>query len=214
MWAVGAAAGLLGGLLGAALIWRKASQRHSVPCPAWLAWVLENPYTSAIAGSETLLDRAEIRLGMSVLDVGAGPGRVSIPAAERVGPAGRVVAVDVQAAMLNRLRLRADIHGLRNVRTLCGAIESLASSPELTLAAFDRALLVTVLGEIPDGIRAMQAIHGVLRPGGLLSITEFLPDPHFQSCRSVQQLAEAAGFQLDREYGWPVAFTMNFRRRS
>lgn len=214
MWPVIAWTGLLAGLAVAALTWRKVSQHHSVPCPAWLAWILENPYTNAIAGSSTLLDRAEIQPGMTVLDVGAGPGRVSIPAAYRVGPNGQVVAVDVQAAMMDRLRARADERGLRNLSTVCGAIENLADGGEHVSTLFDRALLVTVLGEIPDRLRAMRAIHALLRPGGMLSVTEFVPDPHFQPRRSVQRVAEAAGFELDRVYGSRVAFTMNFRRTS
>lgn len=58
----------------------------------------------------------------------------------------------------------------------------------------------------------MQAIHAVLRPGATLSVAEFLPDPRFQTRRSVQRSAEVGGFQLDRLYGSPPAFTMHFRR--
>jgi ubiquinone/menaquinone biosynthesis C-methylase UbiE len=164
-----------------ALAWRRASAKHQLPCPSSLAWLLENPYTSAIAGSEMLLDRAKIGTGMRVLDVGAGPGRVSIPAAERVGPAGEVVAVDIQAAMLDRLQRRVDERGLKNVRTVYGSVESLAEAPELSRAGFDRALLVTVLGEIPQRDFALTVIHEKLRAGGILSVTEFVPDPHFQA---------------------------------
>lgn len=210
MWI--AAVVTVGGLLVGALVWRKASERRRVPCPWWLGWVLENPYSRAIAGSAVLLDRADVQSGMRVLDVGAGPGRVSIPAAERVGPTGEVVAVDVQQAMLDRLQARAGERGVGNVYTLHGAIEELTDSPQLRAASFDRALVVTVLGEIPDRREALEAIRAALRPGGILSITEFLPDPHFMSRRTVRRLAESTGFQFDHEYGWPVAFTVNFRK--
>jgi len=179
---------------------------------AYAAYRLPATFTALKAVFEEVRARQPGTEPATFLDVGAGPGRVSIPAAERVGASGAVVAIDVQQAMLERVRLKAAEHGLRNVRTICGAVEDLANSPELRPASFDRALLVTVLGEIPDRERAMRVIHAALRPGGVLSATEFLPDPHFQTRETVKRLGEAAGFQLDRKYGWPVAFTMNLRK--
>ncbi len=49
-----------------------------------------------------------------------------------------------------------------------------------------------------------------LKPGGLLSITEILPDPHFQSRATVRRLAETAGFQLRAIHGNWRFFTANF----
>lgn len=203
---------LLAGVALVGLGWRYASTRTRIPCPSWLAWVLDNPYTSAIAGSRILVERADIQPGMRVLDVGAGAGRVTIPAALRVGPGGEVVAVDVQAAMVERVRSRATRHGARNVRTITGPIENLAGVDTPAPSTFHRALLVTVLGEIPDAPAALKAIHAVLRPGGILSITEFLPDPHFRSRSTVKRLGEDAGFQVEREFGGPLAFTINLRK--
>lgn len=197
---------------GSAFWWRALSRRRHLPCPAWLAWVLENPYTNALAGSTLLIDRAGIGLGMRVLDAGSGPGRLTIPVAERVGPSGEVVALDLQAAMLAQVRRRAGERGVGNVRTLLGALECLIRRADDGVARFDRALLVAVLGEIPDRAAAMNALYDTLVPGGLLSVTEILPDPHFQTRRTVRRLAEGAGFQLQGTYGVWFAFTMNFRK--
>ena len=199
---------VFGALAVGALAWRGASRRRRLPCPAWLGWILENPYTDAVAGSATLLRRAGVEPGMHVLDVGSGPGRLTIPAAERVGLAGGVVALDVQEAMLARVRQKAAARGLANVRTVLGAVETGALDP----GAFDRVLLVAVLGEVPDRERALRALYASLRPDGVLSVTEMMPDPHYQSRRTVRRLAAAAGFQLYQTYGTPVAFTMNFRK--
>lgn len=153
LWA-GAAALLIG-----AFAWRFASKRRHLPCPSWLFWILDNPYTAAVAGAEVLLDRAEVSPGMRVLDVGAGPGRVAIPAAHRVGPQGVAVAMDVQDDMLARVRDTAAKQGLKNVITVTGSIEN--GFPGA--ADFDRALLITVLGEIPDRAAAMRALYAALR---------------------------------------------------
>lgn len=188
--------------------WRWASRRLHLPCPSWLGWILSNPYTSAVAGAETILDRAEVSPGMRVLDAGSGPGRLTIPAASRVGPTGAVVGMDVQDAMLARVRAAANERGFDNVLTVKGSLDSGVPGA----GDFERALLVTVLGEIPDRAGAMRSLYAALRFGGILSVTEMIPDPHYQNRRTVRRLAEAAGFQHERTYGTWFAFTMNFRK--
>ncbi len=195
-------------LVAGALAWRWASRRLRLPCPAWLGWILSNPYTSAVASAETILDRAEVSAGMRVLDAGSGPGRVTIPAAKLVGPAGEVLALDVQETMLAQVRLKAAAHALVNIRTLVGSIDAGGLDP----GTFDRALLVTVLGEIPDRESAVRALHTALRVGGILSVTEMIPDPHYQPRGTVRRLGEAAGFLVDQTHGTWLAFTMNLRK--
>ena len=198
--------------LGAAsvAVLRVASRHRATACPPWLIPLLENPYMNALAGSRLLLDRAGVESGMAVIDVGSGPGRLTIPAAERVGPEGRVVALDLQAAMIRRLEERIAERGIDNVELLLAG----AGNGRMPRGAFDRAFLVTVLGEIVDQVAALQEIYAALRPGGILSVTEVLPDPHFQSRQRVRRLAEAAGFEFKRAMGAWYAFTMNLRKPS
>jgi predicted methyltransferase len=69
-----------------------------------------------------------------------------------------------------------------------------------------------VLGEIPDRVAALREIYAALKPGGLLSITEVLPDPHYQSRRAVRRMAEEAGFKVEEAYSGRRSFTMNLIR--
>jgi SAM-dependent methyltransferase len=194
----------LAGIVAAGLVWRLAGW----PCPAWLVPLLENPYFEAVAGAETLLERAGVLPGMHVLDAGCGPGRVTLPAARRVGPSGRVVAVDVQPRMLAKLAARAQAQHLANVER----VEAGLGEGKLPADAFDVALLVTVLGEIPDKLAALREIHRSLRPGGVLSLTEVLPDPHYQRLARARALATCAGFRESRLVrGW-LSYTLNLRR--
>jgi ubiquinone/menaquinone biosynthesis C-methylase UbiE len=170
--------------------------------------LLENPYIEALAGARKLLERAAVGPGMYVLDVGCGPGRLTLPAAERVGPAGGVVAVELQPKMLRRLRGRLTERTVDNVETILGGIGEVSLGSE----RFDRAFLVTVLGEIVDKRGALEAIHAALKPGGVLSVTELLPDPHYQSRTTVRALAQAVGFQPTESFGTWFAFTLNFRK--
>lgn len=145
---------------------------------------------------------------MTVLDAGCGAGRVTVALARAVGPGGRVVAVDVQRAMLNRMEDRLRKEGIGNVESLHAAL----GEGDLPAGLFDRAVLVAVLGEIPDRAAALAEIHAALRPGGLLSITEILPDPDYQGRRAVLRQCERAGFAFAAAYGRGLAYTANFRK--
>lgn len=185
------------------LLWRR--QKANLPCPASLSFLLENPFMNRVAGAEALLDRAGVVAGMRLLDAGCGPGRITLPAARRVGPTGEVVALDIQETMLQRVRQKLDAQGASNVRLLHAAL----GDGQTEAKAFDRAFLVTVLGEIPDKAAALREIYTALKPGGLLSVTEVLPDPDFQTPDAVRWLADEAGFVEDRLLGGFPAFTMN-----
>jgi len=193
---------------GIILGWRALARRRALPCPPAFLWLLENRAMERVAGSSLLFDRAGITAGMNVLDAGCGPGRLTIPLAERVGEAGGVLAVDLQEGMLSRLRARLQEQGETRVSTLQAAL----GGGTLPKSTFDRALLVTVLGEIPDRVAALQEIRGSLKPGGLLSVTEVFPDPHYQRRDTVRQLAQQAGLEVRETYGTWRAHTTNLAR--
>ena len=194
--------------MGVVIGWRTLARRHTLPCPPQFIWLLENRAMDRVAGSALLMDRARILSGMEVLDAGCGPGRLTLPLAERVGEHGSVVAFDLQEGMLARLKARLEQKGVLNVRPLQGALGGGA----LPAGAFDRALLVTVLGEIPDRVSALREIRQSLKPGGILSITEVFPDPHYQPRGTVRKLAEQAGFEMCEVFGNWRAFTLNVAR--
>ena len=192
------------------LIWRWASRHRQLPCPTWLAWLLDNPLTNLVAGTEVTLDRIGLRPGDHGLDAGCGPGRLTIPAAQRVGPTGSITALDVQPEMLVRLQRRADEAGTSNITTHLGDI---TIDQVLPANSFDRAWLVTVLGELPDRAAALENLYRVLKPGGTLSITEILGDPHYQRRSLVLRLGQATGLEPTRYWGSGLAFTQNFNKK-
>jgi ubiquinone/menaquinone biosynthesis C-methylase UbiE len=185
--------------------WRQLSRRHSLPCPAIFIWMLENRIMENIAGSAELIRRAQVSPGMTVLDAGSGPGRVSLPLAEFVAPEGQVTALDVQSDMLDILRERISQAGVDNLEIIHAGL----GEGRLPLVAFDRALMVTVLGEIPNQTEALNEIHQALKPGGILSITEVLPDPHYQRREKVRRLGEECGFSVNDAYVGRRAYTLN-----
>ena len=186
--------------------WRLVSQRRSLPCPTSLSWLLDNPLTAGYHSA--VLSRLELSPGLTILDAGCGPGLLTIPTAQAVGAQGSVLALDVQPGMIKRAQERATEAGLSNIRFLVAGL----GEGRLPESAFDRALLVTVLGEIPDRLAALREIHRSLKPGGFLSITEVLPDPHYQSSRKTEALTVQAGFRIRNRYGNWFAFTLNVER--
>ena len=190
--------------------WRFSSRRYSLPCPVWLRWVVEldNPFTRNNRAAE-IIRRLNLTAGMRVADIGCGPGRLTIPIANQIGAHGEVVAVDSQPGMLRRVQQKIDAAKLRNVRLVqAGAGEGALRGHD----QLDRALLVTVLGEIPNREAALKEIFDALKPGGILSVTEVIFDPHFQSHRSVVALASAAGFRETAFFGNRFAFTVHFEK--
>lgn len=191
------------------LIWRTLSQRHKLPCPAWLGWMVEmdNPFTKTNR-ARVIIEHLKIAPAMKVLDAGCGPGRLTLPLAETVGLQGHVLAVDIQSEMLSRVRGKVEAAGLGNVEFLQAGL----GDGKLPKNHFDRAVLVTVLGEIPDQTSALQEIFDALKPGGILSVTEVIFDPHFQSQKVVVQVAEKVGFQEKDFFGKRLAYTLHLEK--
>jgi SAM-dependent methyltransferase len=209
LWIIAA---LLGGLLFFWLVVLKLASKlmggHGGPCPSALSWLVDNPvrrwYTSPV------LDRVAIQPGETLLEVGPGPGAFTVAAAQRVGPGGKVLAVDIQPKMIAKLERRLQEAGVTNVET------RVASAYDLPIedGTADRAFLITVLAEIPDPVRALREIHRVLRPGGRLSVTEEFTDPDYPLPRTTIRWAEAAGFQLEERFGNFWVYTLNFQSKA
>ncbi len=121
-----------------------------------------NPFT------RRLLEDAGLRAGMKVLDVGCGPGDVSLMAAELVGEEGLVIGVDTNASVLDIARARAQAASLRQVSFLAGDIGDLARSQEC-----DAIVGRLILQHVRQPASLLRLLAQRLHPGGLLAFQEY-----------------------------------------
>ena len=109
-----------------------------------------------------LVDFAALRPGESVLDVGCGRGATLFPAAERVGPEGRVVGVDLAEEMVALLQAEVADRGVRQAGVRRMDVQALEVEP----GSFDVALASFVLHLLPEPHRGAASIAAALRDGG------------------------------------------------
>ena len=118
--------------------------------------------------AETVMDRAEIRPGMTVADIGAGEGYYTIRLAARVGKTGRVLAEDVVPGVRDALAERVSREKLDNVSVRLGA----PADPKLPEASFDRVLMVHMYHEIAQPYEFLWRLRPSLKPDGLVVVVD------------------------------------------
>lgn len=197
-----AAAILIGTLV--YLAWQRRSPR---PFPPWMTPLLHSPLRRRGFSPATAAERHGIAAGMTVLEVGPGDGYLTAAAIDRAAPGGRLVCLDVQLAMLRKLRKAL---GSRTPPLVCAS----GSRVPFRSRAFDLVFLSHVLGEIPDRAGALAEYARILRPSGTLAVTEGLPDPDFIRCARLVRMAHAAGFRPAERFGRGFHYTQRFRPES
>lgn len=117
--------------------------------------------------TEHALRRAGLRTGMRVLDVGCGPGDVSMIAARLVGPEGAVVGVDAAADVIELARARAAKQGLESVSFQATPISDISVDEPI-----DAVIGRFILMHLPDPVTALRHLAALTRPGGLVAFCE------------------------------------------
>ncbi len=166
-------------------------------CPWWIGYFLVSPLRTLFQDPAKILGPF-VREGMTVLEPGPGMGFFTLEAARRVGPRGRVVAVDLQPRMLAALRRRAARAGLadwidaREARPETLGVGDLAGKVDLALA-------LLVVHEFPDAGRFFAEVGATLAPGGKILVAE--PRGHVTPAAFDASLAAAARAGLRRGPG-------------
>ena len=163
---------------------------------------LVRPEREAEEAPDRALDALKIQPGETAADIGAGAGYFTWRLAARVGPAGKVYAVDIQPRMLELLERNVKARGHSNVVTVLGAEDD----PRLPDGAVDLALMVDVYHEFSQPKKMLERIRRALRPGGRMVLLEYRKeDPdvpirleHKMTVREVRAEIEPEGFRFER----------------
>jgi len=136
--------------------------------PGGISW-LERPEREDEERSSRLLDALELRDGETVVDLGAGSGYFTFRIAPRIGRTGKVLAVEIQDEMLQKIRQRAQALKITNVE----AVKGTETDPKLPVKGVDLVLMVDVYHELAYPFEVMTKIREALKPSGRLFVVEF-----------------------------------------
>jgi len=164
-------------------------------CPWWLGYFLINPFRRWRQDPNAILS-PYVREGMTVLEPGPGMGFFTLELARLVGPAGRVIAVDVQPRMLKALEKRAAKVGLRERMDLRLTREG-GLGVEYANGKVDFALAFAMVHEVPDVPRFFREARAALKPGGTLLLAEPVAHVNERQYEETLALARAAGFAIE-----------------
>lgn len=154
---------------------------YKFPMPEFLANLINNPLRRRIQPPSEMPLRHGIGTGMTVLELGPGNGRYTVETARRVGSAGKVIAVDIEPKMIERVLQRAQAETVHNLEAKVANVYHLPFED----GTFDAIYMITVISEIPDPERAMRKFYRVFSASGTLAFSELLTDPDYPLAKTL-----------------------------
>jgi ubiquinone/menaquinone biosynthesis C-methylase UbiE len=148
---------------------------------------------------------------MQVLEIGCGSGAFTTDAARSAGEKGKVFALDIEEKMLAQLRrklARPENQDINNIELVNKSAYELPFGED----SMDVVFMVTVFQEIPDKDRTLAEVKRVLKPDGLLSITEWFIDPDYPLKSTTIKQVIRTGFKLEKVSGDWWNYTVLFKK--
>lgn len=159
--------------------------------PFGWAWLLENPWRRSYRDPERLAAQCRIAASDTVLEIGCGSGLFTRSLATRCA---KLIAQDLEPRYV--AQTRAKLVDLRHIEYLVGDVRDL----ELTGVA-DVIVMISVLPEVPEPLRALEACKRALKTGGRIVIGEELFEPEYVTSNQIDAYAHAVGFEVVRREG-------------
>jgi ubiquinone/menaquinone biosynthesis C-methylase UbiE len=203
----------LGSIVGVLIFYqvviRIARKLIHFPAPAFIGRFLDSDHRRRIQRPNKIIERSGIKKEMKVLEMGCGSGAFTTFVARAVGKKGKIFALDIQQKMLDQLSgklERSENKDIKNIQPI------LASAYEIPFDqdSLDLVYMVSVFQEIPDTARTLKEIKRILKPGGILAISEFLIDPDYPFRTTTRKQGQAGGFKLDSIEGNFFNYTVRF----
>ena len=179
---------------------------YKFPMPECFANIIDNPLRRKIQPPSEMPIRHEIEPGMTVLEVGPGNGTYTVATARRVGNNGKVITVDIEPKMIERVTRRTQVEGISNIEARVANVYALPFED----STFDVVYMIAVISEIPEPARAMKEFYRVLTPTGRLVFSELLFDPDYPLAQTLIRKANSVNFRLKRKIGNFFSYTLIF----
>ncbi|HEY9077730.1 MAG TPA: class I SAM-dependent methyltransferase [Anaerolineaceae bacterium] len=197
------------------LLWqiliRVARKKFHFPAPAFIGRFLDSDLRRKFQPADQIIRRSGIKPGMTVLEIGCGSGAYTTAIAKAVGNQGKVYALDIQPDML--LLLQQKLALPENIKiTNVELVNRSAYDLPFANDSIDLVYMITVLQEIPDKQRTLKEVKRVLKPGGLLAVSEWLVDPDYPLPTTTAMDGQKAGLKLHRLEGSLWTYTIVFRK--
>jgi ubiquinone/menaquinone biosynthesis C-methylase UbiE len=185
--------------------------------PGGIDW-LDRPTREDEEHPAQLIDALHLHPGQVIADVGAGSGYLTFRMAPKVGPTGKVFAVDVQPAMIDTLRNRAAEHKVTNVEVIQGE----DSDPHLPANSVDLVLFVDVYHELSYPFEVMTKIRESLKANGRVAFVEYrkedpavrIKEVHKMSVTQLEKEMKAVGLvRVDTIEDLPIQHIVFFQKK-
>ena len=202
-------------VLGAIFLWlaliRIIRKLYHFPAPAFIGRFLDSDFRRWLQPPDKMIECSGIKPAMTVMELGCGSGAFTLFIARVVGEWGKVYAADIQPAMLQQLERKLSKTGNQDITNI--ELRQ-ANAYDLPFAdeSLDLVCMITVLQEIPDRDRALREVGRVLRSGGALAVTEFLPDPDYPLPSTTIKTCQREGFILDDNLGNLWNYTVRLKK--
>ena len=147
--------------------------------PDWERWVntFERPGREVYDRRYQIIEASGVTRGMTVADIGAGTGLFTRLFAHRVGPEGRVYAVDISRLFVENILRSGREQGLTNIEGIVNSDRDVS----LPANSIDLAFLVDTYHHFEYPLSMLASIRKALRPGGRLIVIDFRRDPRYSS---------------------------------
>jgi ubiquinone/menaquinone biosynthesis C-methylase UbiE len=194
----------------------RATASHSFADVAYWSKIFDDPKRDAWQKPRELVAALGLAPGQTVADLGAGSGYFSRYLAERVGPGGTVLAVDIEPTLVTHLRERAVREGNANVVPILASPDN----PRLPNAGVDLILIVDTFHHFDHRTQYLPQLRRALRAGGRIGIVDWKsgelpegpPPDHKLARERVIEEMRAAGFALAEEHDLlPYHYFLIFR---
>lgn len=157
---------------------------------------LERPEREREERTSQMIRSLRLKPGMTVADIGAGSGVITLRMANQVGKTGKVYAVDIQQEMLDLLADKLNRGNIENIELVLATNKS----PRLPENSLDLAIMVDVYHELEFPYESMLELSKCMKPGGRIVLVEFrLEDPNVP-IKLVHKMSVA---QARKELGLP-----------